>query len=94
VAGWASISAAKPPTPRPAPLATGPVQIRPLVVFGLCVMLLHLANAALLPLVGQKPAAPYPKEATATVSAWIVGAQAEHSLPISDRELIERHVER
>jgi MFS family permease len=27
---------------------------RPLVVFGLCVMLFHLANAALLPLVGQR----------------------------------------
>ena len=26
---------------------------RPLVIFGLCVMLFHLANAALLPLVGQ-----------------------------------------
>jgi MFS family permease len=34
---------------------------RPLVIFGLCVMLFHLANAALLPLVGQKLAAAYPK---------------------------------
>jgi MFS family permease len=37
---------------------------QPLLIFGLCVMLFHLANAALLPLVGQKLAAAYPKEAT------------------------------
>jgi MFS family permease len=49
---------------------------RPLVIFGLCVMLFHLANAALLPLVGQKLAAAYPKEATAMMSACIVAAQA------------------
>jgi MFS family permease len=48
---------------------------RPLVVFGFCVMLFHLANAALLPLVGQKLAAVYPKEATAMMSACIVAAQ-------------------
>lgn len=30
---------------------------RPLVIFGVCIMLFHLANAALLPLVGQKLAA-------------------------------------
>jgi MFS family permease len=48
---------------------------RPLVVFGLCVMLFHLANAALLPLVGQKLAAAYPQEATAMMSACIVAAQ-------------------
>jgi MFS family permease len=48
---------------------------RPLVVFGLCVMLFHLANAALLPLVGQKLAAAYPKEAMAMMSACIVAAQ-------------------
>ena len=34
---------------------------RPLVIFGLCVMLFQLANAALLPLVGQKLAAAHPK---------------------------------
>jgi MFS family permease len=50
-------------------------QSRPLVIFGLCVMLFHLANAALLPLVGQKLAAVYPKEATAMMSACIVAAQ-------------------
>jgi len=51
------------------------LQSRPLVVFGFCVMLFHLANAALLPLVGQKLAAAYPKEATAMMSACIVAAQ-------------------
>ncbi len=55
---------------------------RPLAVFGLCVMLFHLANAALLPLVGQKLAAAYPKEATAMMSACIVAAQAV-MLPIA-----------
>lgn len=54
----------------------------PLVTFGLCVMLFHLANAALLPLVGQKLAAAYPKEATAMMSACIVAAQAV-MLPIA-----------
>ncbi len=48
---------------------------RPLVIFGLCVMLFHLAYAALLPLVGQKLAAAHPKEATAMMSACIVAAQ-------------------
>jgi len=48
----------------------------PLLIFGLCVMLFHLANAALLPLVGQKLAAAFPKEATAMMSACIVAAQA------------------
>jgi MFS family permease len=48
---------------------------RPLAVFGLCVMLFHLANAAMLPLVGQKLAAVYPEEATAMMSACIVAAQ-------------------
>jgi MFS family permease len=48
---------------------------RPLVIFGLCVMLFHFANAPLLPLVGQKLAAAYPKEATAMMSACIVAAQ-------------------
>lgn len=33
---------------------------RPLVIFGLCAMLFHFANAALLPLVGQNLAAAYP----------------------------------
>jgi MFS family permease len=47
----------------------------PLLIFGLCVMLFHLGNAALLPLVGQKLAAAYPREATAMMSACIVAAQ-------------------
>jgi len=68
--------------------ATGPAgygvlfESRPLVIFGLCVMLFHLANAALLPLVGQKLAAAYPEEATAMMSACIVAAQAV-MLPIA-----------
>jgi MFS family permease len=48
---------------------------RPLVIFGICVMLFHFANAPLLPLVGQKLAAAYPKEATAMMSSCIVAAQ-------------------
>jgi MFS family permease len=55
---------------------------RPLVVFGLCAMLFHFANAPLLPLVGQKLAAAYPKEATAMMSVCIVAAQAV-MLPIA-----------
>jgi MFS family permease len=55
---------------------------RPLVIFGLCVMLFHFANAPLLPLVGQKLAAAYPKEATAMMSICIVAAQAV-MLPIA-----------
>jgi MFS family permease len=57
-------------------------QSRPLVIFGLCVMLFHFANAPLLPLVGQKLAAAYPEEATAMMSACIVAAQAV-MLPIA-----------
>jgi hypothetical protein len=48
---------------------------RPLVIFGLSVMLFHFANAPLLPLVGQKLAAAFPEEATAMMSACIVAAQ-------------------
>ena len=48
---------------------------RPLIVFGVCVLLFHLANAALLPLVGQKLAASYPAAATAMMSACIIAAQ-------------------
>jgi hypothetical protein len=48
---------------------------RPLVIFGLCVMLFHFANAPLLPLVGQKLAGAYPQEATAMMSSCIVAAQ-------------------
>jgi len=45
------------------------------VIFGLCVMLFHLGNAALLTLVGQKLSEAYPREATAMMSACIVAAQ-------------------
>jgi MFS family permease len=61
--------------------STGPagygilLKSRPLVIFGLCVMLFHFTNAPLLPLVGQKLAAAFPEEATAMVSACIVAAQ-------------------
>jgi MFS family permease len=48
---------------------------RPLVIFGLCAMLFHFANAPPLPLVGQKLAATYPKEATAMMSTCIIAAQ-------------------
>jgi MFS family permease len=55
---------------------------RPLVIFGLCVMLFHFANAPLLPLVGQRLAAAFPKEATAMMSTCIIAAQAV-MLPIA-----------
>jgi Major Facilitator Superfamily len=50
-------------------------EARPLVIFGVCVMLFHFANAPLLPLVGQKLAAAHPEEATAMMSSCIVAAQ-------------------
>jgi MFS family permease len=58
------------------------LKTRPLVIFGLCVMLFHFANAPLLPLVGQKLAAAFPKEATAMMSTCIIAAQAV-MLPIA-----------
>ncbi len=48
---------------------------RPLIVFAVCAMLFHFANAPLLPLVGQKLAQAYPKLATAMMSACIIAAQ-------------------
>jgi len=48
---------------------------RPLIIFSLCAMLFHFANAPLLPLVGQKLAAANPKLATAMMSSCIVAAQ-------------------
>ena len=48
---------------------------RPLVVFAMCAMLFHFANAPLLPLVGQKLAQAYPKSATAMMSSCIIAAQ-------------------
>ena len=48
---------------------------RPLVVYALCAMLFHFANAPLLPLVGQKLALSHPDWATAMMSACIIAAQ-------------------
>ncbi len=48
---------------------------RPLLVFGVCVLLFHLANASLLPLVGQKLAVAHKELATAMMSACIIAAQ-------------------
>jgi len=49
---------------------------RPLVIFALCAFFFHFANAPLLPLVGQKLAFQFPKEATAMMSFCMVAAQA------------------
>ena len=57
-------------------------QTRPLMVFALCAMLFHFANAPLLPLVGQKLALQFPKEATAMMSFCMVAAQGV-MLPIA-----------
>jgi MFS family permease len=51
------------------------LQCRPLVIYGICTMLFHFANAPLLPLVGQKLAASHPSWATAMMSSCIVAAQ-------------------
>jgi MFS family permease len=48
---------------------------RPLLIFGLCTALFHLANAPLLPLVGQKLALSHKDLATAMMSACIIAAQ-------------------
>jgi MFS family permease len=48
---------------------------RPLVVFAVCAMLFHFANAPLLPLVGQKLAQAHPALATAMMSSCIIAAQ-------------------
>ncbi|HEX3862503.1 MAG TPA: MFS transporter [Stellaceae bacterium] len=48
---------------------------RPLLVFAGCAILFHLANAAMLPLVGQKLALSNRNEATALMSGCIVAAQ-------------------
>ena len=47
----------------------------PLRAFAGSVLLFHLANAALLPLVGQKLAAAHPRDAAAMMSACIIAAQ-------------------
>ena len=48
---------------------------RPLLIYAVCALLFHFANAALLPLVGQKLAAAHHDLATAMMSACIVAAQ-------------------
>jgi MFS family permease len=61
---------------------TGPASLRgvllscrPLLIFGCCTLLFHLANAPLLPLVGQKLAAAHKDVATAMMSVCIIAAQ-------------------
>jgi MFS family permease len=48
---------------------------RPLLVYSLCALLFHFADAPLLPLVGQKLAAAHKELATAMMSACIIAAQ-------------------
>ena len=48
---------------------------RPLLIFAACVMLFHLSNAAMLPLVGQKLALQDKNLGTSLMSACIVAAQ-------------------
>jgi MFS family permease len=48
---------------------------RPLLVFAICVVLFHLSNAAMLPLVGQKLALQDQNMGTSLMSACIVAAQ-------------------
>ena len=55
---------------------------RPLVIFAVSALFFHFANAPLLPLVGQKLALQFPKEATAMMSACMVAAQGV-MLPIA-----------
>ena len=57
-------------------------ETRPLMIFALCAMLFHFANAPLLPLVGQKLAVQFPKEATAMMSFCMIAAQGV-MLPIA-----------
>lgn len=54
---------------------TALLRSRPLVVYALCAMLFHFANAPLLPLVGQKLATSHPAWATAMMSSCIIAAQ-------------------
>ncbi len=48
---------------------------RPLLVFALCIALFHFANAAMLPLVGQKLALANKGQETALMSACVIAAQ-------------------
>jgi MFS family permease len=58
------------------------LETRPLMIFALSALLFHFANAPLLPLVGQKLALQFPKEATAMMSFCVVAAQGV-MLPIA-----------
>jgi MFS family permease len=51
------------------------VTCRPLLIFAVCAVLFHLANAAMLPLVGQKLALQDKHLGTSLMSACIVAAQ-------------------
>lgn len=51
------------------------IACKPLLVFALCVTLFHFANAAMLPLVGQKLALAHKGEETALMSACVIAAQ-------------------
>lgn len=51
------------------------VTCRPLLIFALCVVLFHLANAAMLPLVGQKLTLQDKNLGTSLMSACVVAAQ-------------------
>ena len=55
---------------------------RPLMIFAVSALFFHFANAPLLPLVGQKLALEFPKEATAMLSFCMVAAQGV-MLPIA-----------
>ena len=55
---------------------------RPLMIFAISALLFHFANSPLLPLVGQKLALQYPKEATAMLSFCMIAAQGV-MLPIA-----------
>jgi MFS family permease len=48
---------------------------RPLLIYAVCTLLFHFANAPLLPLVGQKLAIAHKEVATAMMSACIIAAQ-------------------
>ena len=48
---------------------------RPLLIYGICTLLFHFANAPLLPLVGQKLAATHKDLATMMMSSCIIAAQ-------------------
>ncbi len=60
--------------PRPSGLGVL-LTCRPLLLYAGCTMLFHLANAPLLPLVGQKLALAHKEWATAMMSACIIAAQ-------------------